>query len=137
MDEVVSDTLELFLGDAPPGDYQLAIGLYDATTGARLSAWALDGGHLKEQELVLPDVVEVREGEGRVKPLEESYPDASGLRGVVVEDVRLVFVVDGYLPTEVSPGMDLTTELCYLLSGYSSDGRYRVTFHLRAVELSK
>jgi len=69
----------------------------------------------------------VREGEGRVKPLEESYPDASGLRGVVVEEVRLAYAVEGYLPTE----------LCYLLSGYSSDGRYRVMFYVRAVELSK
>jgi hypothetical protein len=136
--EVFSDTIQLALSGVPSGDYQLAIGLYDAATGERLLASVLDDGRQRgDQQLVLPDVVEVREGAGHVEPLEETYPDEFGLSGVVIEEVRLAYVVVESLPTKLSADMNVTTELCYLLSGYSSDGQYRVTFHVRAVEPSK
>ncbi len=57
--EVVSDTVRLSLDAVPEGDYRLALGLFDATTGDRLYAAYSDGESLPDGRLVLPDAVEV------------------------------------------------------------------------------
>ena len=57
--EVISDTLRLSLSDVAPGDYRLAVGLYDVTTSARLTVTSPDGVVLPDQRLILPDEIEV------------------------------------------------------------------------------
>ena len=56
--EVVSETLRLDLVDVPPGAYRVAVGLYQASTGVRLSAITPGGDSLPDQRLVLPDELE-------------------------------------------------------------------------------
>ncbi|MGD9099648.1 MAG: 6-pyruvoyl-tetrahydropterin synthase-related protein, partial [Anaerolineae bacterium] len=58
-DEVVSDTVQLSLDNVPPGNYRLAVGLYDVATDTRLPAIGPDGVPLPHQRLVLPDEVTV------------------------------------------------------------------------------
>jgi hypothetical protein len=57
--EVVSETIRLDLADVPPGAYRVAVGLYQASTGIRLSAITPDGDSLPDQRLVLPDEFKV------------------------------------------------------------------------------
>jgi hypothetical protein len=57
--EVISDTLRLSLSDVASGDYRLAVGLYDVTTGDRLTVTGPDGVVLPDQRLILPDEIEV------------------------------------------------------------------------------
>ena len=57
--EVVSDTIRLSLADVPPGDYQLAAGMYDLTTGERLPPRTPDGTPLPNRRVVLPETLEV------------------------------------------------------------------------------
>jgi hypothetical protein len=57
--EVVSDTISLSLDDVPPGEYRLAVGLYEVTTGDRLPVTAPDGTPLPDGRLVLPDEIKV------------------------------------------------------------------------------
>lgn len=59
--EVVSDTIQLSLHDLSPGIYQLAVGLYDLTTGDRLAATAPDGVPVPDGRLILPNQIKVRE----------------------------------------------------------------------------
>jgi hypothetical protein len=56
--EVVSETAMLSLADAPPGAYQLAVGLYDYTV-TRLQAISPDGQRLPDDRVILPTDVEV------------------------------------------------------------------------------
>jgi len=56
--EVVSETVELRLGEAPQGMYQLAVGLYDRTV-TRLPATDSGGRRLPDDRMILPEVVEV------------------------------------------------------------------------------
>ena len=55
--EVVSDTVQLSLGDAPPGNYRLAVGLYVVATNTRLPPLAPDGAPLPDGRLVLPEEI--------------------------------------------------------------------------------
>ena len=57
--EVVDDVVSLSLGDVPLGSYQLAVGLYDATTSNRLLASDASGLSVVDGRLVLPSRVEV------------------------------------------------------------------------------
>jgi hypothetical protein len=57
--EVVSDTIRLSLSDVPPGEYRLALGLYDLATRDRLAAITPDGVSLPDGRFILPDPVEV------------------------------------------------------------------------------
>jgi hypothetical protein len=57
--EVISDTLRLSLRDVAPGEYRLAVGLYDVTTGDRLAVTGPAGAPFPDQRLILPDVVQV------------------------------------------------------------------------------
>ena len=57
--EVVSETVRLDLSVVLPGDYQLAVGLYDAMTATRLSATSADGLPVPDNRLVLEDIIEV------------------------------------------------------------------------------
>jgi hypothetical protein len=41
------------------GDYRLAVGLYDVTTGDRLTVTGPDGVVLPDQRLILPNEIEV------------------------------------------------------------------------------
>jgi hypothetical protein len=57
--EVVSDTIGLPLQDLSPGTYQLAVGLYDVTTGDRLAATTSDGVPIPDDRLILPNEIKV------------------------------------------------------------------------------
>jgi hypothetical protein len=57
--EVVSDTVQLSLSDLPPGDYRLAVGLYEVATGDRLPVVTSDGTPLPNERLILPDEIKV------------------------------------------------------------------------------
>jgi hypothetical protein len=57
--EIVSDMLQLDLGAVPPGNYRLAVGLYDGVSSTRLSPLDSDGVPLPHQRLVLPGEIEV------------------------------------------------------------------------------
>jgi hypothetical protein len=57
--EVVSDTIGLSLQDLSPGTYQLAVGLYDVTTGDRLAATTPDGVPIPDDRLILPNEIKV------------------------------------------------------------------------------
>ncbi|MBC7228546.1 MAG: hypothetical protein H5T61_15155, partial [Thermoflexales bacterium] len=56
--EVVTETVTLPLEGAPPGTYQLAVGLYDATV-TRLPATGADGTPVPNDYLVLPPEVHI------------------------------------------------------------------------------
>ncbi|MDX1414486.1 MAG: hypothetical protein R3293_09870 [Candidatus Promineifilaceae bacterium] len=60
--EIVADTLVVPLGDLPPGIYDVALGFYDADTGARLPAVVLSGGseRLPDDRVLLPQQIEHR-----------------------------------------------------------------------------
>ncbi|MCP4537064.1 MAG: YfhO family protein [Chloroflexi bacterium] len=57
--EVVSETVTLSLADAPPGTYQLAVGMYDHTV-TRLQVIGPDGQRLPDDRVILPTDLEVR-----------------------------------------------------------------------------
>jgi hypothetical protein len=57
--EVVSDTVRLSLATVPPGEYRLALGLYDPASSTRLPAITADGTPLPDQRLVLPEAIGV------------------------------------------------------------------------------
>jgi hypothetical protein len=57
--EVVSETATLSLEGVPPGEYQLAVGLFDHTM-TRLAAVGPDGARVPDNRLVLPAPVTVR-----------------------------------------------------------------------------
>jgi hypothetical protein len=59
--EVVSDTVRLALDGVPPGDYRLALGLYDAVTTERLGVTLPDAQGATDDRLILPDRIEVGE----------------------------------------------------------------------------
>jgi hypothetical protein len=51
--EIVSDKIPLSLEEVPPGQYRLAVGVYDAESGERLAAIDAAGEELSEGRLVL------------------------------------------------------------------------------------
>jgi hypothetical protein len=57
--EVVSDTIRLSLSKVPPGDYRLAVGLYEVATGDRVPAITSDGMLLPDERLILPEEIAV------------------------------------------------------------------------------
>ena len=46
--------------DAPPGEYHLEVGMYDAATGQRLSAFGPDGERLPDDRILLSIPIEIR-----------------------------------------------------------------------------
>ncbi|MFQ5858327.1 MAG: hypothetical protein ACE5LU_22220, partial [Anaerolineae bacterium] len=59
-DEVIIDRYEIPLPpDAPPGTYEIEIGLYDATTIARLPAFDAGGSPLPDNRVLLPHRLQV------------------------------------------------------------------------------
>jgi hypothetical protein len=55
--EVIADRYEIPLrADAPPGDYVLEVGLYDAATGARLQAVDASGQRLLDDRIILTQI---------------------------------------------------------------------------------
>lgn len=57
--EVVSDVVELPLGDVPPGRYDLAVGWYDPDTRDRLRAVDSSGEPVSDDRLLLPSAIAV------------------------------------------------------------------------------
>lgn len=55
--EVVSDEIPLSLEEVPPGQYQLAVGVYDAESGERLLVVDAAGEELPDGRLVLPEEI--------------------------------------------------------------------------------
>jgi hypothetical protein len=55
--EVVSDEIPLSLEDVPPGQYRLAVGVYDPESGERLSVVDAAGEALPGERLVLPEEI--------------------------------------------------------------------------------
>ncbi len=55
--EVITDTITLSLADAPPGDYRIAIGLFNETGRLPISG---SGAQVANQRVVLDEVIEVR-----------------------------------------------------------------------------
>jgi hypothetical protein len=55
--EVVSETVKLDLTAVKPGEYLLAVGLYDAKTITRLVAMGPDGVRLEADRAVLPESI--------------------------------------------------------------------------------
>ena len=59
--EVVVDEYEIPVRtDAPAGEYRIEIGMYDATTGERLSVLTSQGQQLPEDRILLETPVKVR-----------------------------------------------------------------------------
>jgi hypothetical protein len=58
--ELVLDQSNIYLGGLEPGDYRLAVGLYDAQTGERLAAVGPDGQRYPDDYVFLPDVLDIR-----------------------------------------------------------------------------
>jgi hypothetical protein len=53
--QVIEDALALQIAtDAPPGTYQIAVGMYDAATGARLPITISSGRRLSDDQFILP-----------------------------------------------------------------------------------
>ena len=59
--ELVADEINLSLSDVPPGEYEIAIGIYDAETGQRLSIGAVENQLTltADGRLLLPHTVQV------------------------------------------------------------------------------
>ena len=55
--EVVSDTIVIPIGDAPPGHYQVAVGMYDPDSGERLLVSGATGESRSRDRVILPDEV--------------------------------------------------------------------------------
>lgn len=55
--EVVSDTVTLSLQGVPPGEYRLAVGLYEYPSGVRLRARTADGAPIPDDRPVLPEAI--------------------------------------------------------------------------------
>ncbi len=59
--EVITDEYELPVkSDAPPGEYQIEVGMYDATTGHRLPVFDEGGTRLPADRILLDQVIIVR-----------------------------------------------------------------------------
>jgi 4-amino-4-deoxy-L-arabinose transferase-like glycosyltransferase len=59
--EVVADEYEIAVkSDAPPGDYQIEVGLYDAATGQRLPIFDESGTRLPGDRILLDQVITIR-----------------------------------------------------------------------------
>jgi len=59
--EVIADPYQITLDpDAPPGDYTIEIGMYDANTGKRLPVYDSEGEAVKEERIALGEVQVVR-----------------------------------------------------------------------------
>lgn len=59
--EVITDEYEIPVKpDAPPGDYQIEVGLYDAATGQRLPVFDEDGTRLPGERILLDQVITIR-----------------------------------------------------------------------------
>jgi hypothetical protein len=59
--EVITDEYEIAVkSDAPPGDYQIEVGMYDAATGQRLPAFDEGGTRLPGDRFLLDQVITVR-----------------------------------------------------------------------------
>ena len=59
--EVITDEYELPVkSDAPPGDYQIEVGIYDAATGQRLPVFDEGGARLPGDRILLDQVITVR-----------------------------------------------------------------------------
>jgi hypothetical protein len=59
--EVITDAHEIAVkSDAPPGDYQIEVGMYDAATGQRLPVFDEGGTRLPGDRILLDQVITVR-----------------------------------------------------------------------------
>ena len=59
--EVITDEYEIAIkSDAPPGDYQIEVGMYDAATGQRLPIFDKGGARLPGDRILLDQVITVR-----------------------------------------------------------------------------
>jgi len=59
--EVISDEYEIAIkSDAPPGDYQIEVGMYDAATGQRLPVFDEGGTRLPGDRILLDQVITIR-----------------------------------------------------------------------------
>jgi len=59
--EVITDEYEIAVkSDAPPGDYQIEVGMYDAATGQRLPVFDEGGTRLPGDRILLDQVITVR-----------------------------------------------------------------------------
>ncbi|MDH4137301.1 MAG: hypothetical protein OEW09_11385, partial [Anaerolineae bacterium] len=59
--EVITDEYEIFVkSDAPPGDYQIEVGMYDAATGQRLPVFDEGGTRLPGDRILLDQVMTIR-----------------------------------------------------------------------------
>ena len=59
--EVITDEYEIAVkSDAPPGDYQIEVGMYDAATGQRLPVFDEGGTRLPGDRILLGQVITVR-----------------------------------------------------------------------------
>jgi hypothetical protein len=60
-DEVITDEYEIFVkAEAPPGEYQIEVGMYDAATGQRLPVFDEDGSPLPGDRILLDQIITVR-----------------------------------------------------------------------------
>jgi hypothetical protein len=55
--EVVSDEIQLSMGDVPQGTYHLAIGMYHPDSGERLAVVDAEGRRQPQRQLVLQEVI--------------------------------------------------------------------------------
>jgi hypothetical protein len=72
--EVVSDEVELPVGDAPAGRYDLVVGWYDPDTKLRLDAVDSEGRPLPDDRLLLPDGVCLPQGSAMSRLSQLCYP---------------------------------------------------------------
>ena len=60
-DEVITDEYEIVVqSDAPPGEYQIEVGMYDAATGQRLPIFDEGGTRLPGDRILLDQVITVQ-----------------------------------------------------------------------------
>ena len=60
-DEVITDEYEIVVqSDAPPGEYQIEVGMYDAATGQRLPVFDESGTQLPGDRILLDQAITVR-----------------------------------------------------------------------------
>ncbi|MGB3714004.1 MAG: hypothetical protein WA996_06205 [Candidatus Promineifilaceae bacterium] len=59
LDEIIDDSILISLEDVPPGEYGIAIGVYDSITGERLPLVDGTGASIQDGRLILPEVIKI------------------------------------------------------------------------------
>ncbi|MGD9101749.1 MAG: hypothetical protein PVF45_14805, partial [Anaerolineae bacterium] len=120
---VFGESLELALDNAPPGEYRLAIGFYDQSTGERLPLWGTDFDPTPDRQMLLSDVV-------LVQPKDSIAYSGVAPSETIAQKVELAY----YAQLPSSQEQAALTEPVYLFDIYSPSGGYRLLVYVSAVD---